>query len=336
MPKTELHLGDCLQVMPKLADKSIDLILCDPPYNIGKAKWDKIDNYIDWCGKWILECQRVLKDNGSFYFFHNDMQQIAQLMEWIRGNSRFVFKSFLVIDKLDNTYIKDVYGSQNHFRNYLNLAEYCLFYTFQDETGLKQVYDSKDCFLGIKKYLKDEKKKSGLTNKDFNLLFSKSTNKVGCTNRSVIEHYFGNCQWVFPTKKIYENILQTTGYFKRPYESLRQEYERLRQEYESLRQEYENLRYTFNGKDGTKNVMTYRFRKDKRLNHPTQKPVDLIENIIRHSSNEGDTVLDPFMGSGTTGVAAKNLNRNFIGIEILSEYFSIAKNRIDSTIPPML
>ena len=63
--------------------------------------------------------------------------------------------------------------------------------------------------------------------------------------------------------------------------------------------------------------------------HPTQKPVALMEFYIRNSSNEGDTVLDPFMGSGTTGVAAKNLNRDFIGIELDEAYFSIAKDRIN-------
>lgn len=62
--------------------------------------------------------------------------------------------------------------------------------------------------------------------------------------------------------------------------------------------------------------------------HPTQKPVPLLEYLIRTYSNEGETVLDFTMGSGTTGVAAKNLNRNFIGIELDEEYFNIAKERI--------
>lgn len=63
--------------------------------------------------------------------------------------------------------------------------------------------------------------------------------------------------------------------------------------------------------------------------HPTQKPIALMERLILASTNEGDTVLDFTMGSGTTGVACKNLNREFIGIEKDAEYFKIAKNRID-------
>ena len=64
--------------------------------------------------------------------------------------------------------------------------------------------------------------------------------------------------------------------------------------------------------------------------HPTQKPISLMEYFIKVLSNEGDLILDPFMGSGTVGVASKKLKRNFIGIEISKEYFSISKNRIEN------
>lgn len=67
--------------------------------------------------------------------------------------------------------------------------------------------------------------------------------------------------------------------------------------------------------------------------HCTVKSVPLMEYLINMVTREGQTVLDPFMGSGTTGVACKNLNRNFIGIELDKEYFEIAKNRIELTPP---
>lgn len=63
--------------------------------------------------------------------------------------------------------------------------------------------------------------------------------------------------------------------------------------------------------------------------HPTEKPVGLMELYVSNSTNCGDVVLDPFMGSGTTGVACKHLNRNFIGIELDKKYFEMAKNRIE-------
>lgn len=68
--------------------------------------------------------------------------------------------------------------------------------------------------------------------------------------------------------------------------------------------------------------------------HPTQKPVALMEYLIKTYTNKGETVLDFTMGSGTTGVAAKNLGRNFIGIELDPEYFAIAERRINESPTP--
>lgn len=70
----------------------------------------------------------------------------------------------------------------------------------------------------------------------------------------------------------------------------------------------------------------------KKYKHPTIKPLDITEKVIKNSSKENDIILDPFMGSGTTGVACKQLNRNFIGIELLEEYYNIAKERINNIV----
>ena len=67
--------------------------------------------------------------------------------------------------------------------------------------------------------------------------------------------------------------------------------------------------------------------KGKRF-HPTEKSQDILSWIIKYYTNEDDTILDPTMGSGSTGVACKSLNRKFIGIELDEEYFNIAKERI--------
>jgi len=67
-----------------------------------------------------------------------------------------------------------------------------------------------------------------------------------------------------------------------------------------------------------------------KLLHPNEKSIDFIETLIKLSSNKGETILDPFMGSGTTGIACKNLNRKFIGIELDKDYFYIAKKRIEN------
>jgi len=76
-------------------------------------------------------------------------------------------------------------------------------------------------------------------------------------------------------------------------------------------------------------ILSFSIQERNKL-HPTQKPVALIEYLIKTYTNEGDTVLDNCMGSGTTLVAAKNLNRKGIGIELDLEYFQIARNRIET------
>jgi site-specific DNA-methyltransferase (adenine-specific) len=78
--------------------------------------------------------------------------------------------------------------------------------------------------------------------------------------------------------------------------------------------------------------LIYFSREQRGKVHPTQKPVALLEYLIKTYTNEGETVLDNCMGSGTTGIACKNLNRNFIGIELDPEYFKIAEKRINENI----
>ena len=67
----------------------------------------------------------------------------------------------------------------------------------------------------------------------------------------------------------------------------------------------------------------------KKYGHPTIKPQEILLNLVTNSSQEGDTVCDPFMGSGSTGVACKSLNRDFIGIEVDNNWYQIAQNRIN-------
>ena len=87
---------------------------------------------------------------------------------------------------------------------------------------------------------------------------------------------------------------------------------------------------------GTSDLLSIPNKKTKDENgkniHDTEKPVKLMKILIENSSQVGDIVLDPFMGVGSTGVACKELNRNFIGIELDSDYFNIAKERIDNTV----
>jgi len=94
---------------------------------------------------------------------------------------------------------------------------------------------------------------------------------------------------------------------------------------------YEFILFLTNGRkilNGKRDCNILKYNKTNNKLHPTQKPTDLLEFIINKSSENDNTILDCFVGSGSTGVACKNLNRNFIGIEKDEKYFDIAKQRI--------
>jgi site-specific DNA-methyltransferase (adenine-specific) len=311
----DLRQGDCLEVMKDIPDKSINLVLIDPPYNIKKAKWDKwktVNEYVEFMGKVFLEIQRVLKDNGSFYFFHNDFLQIVELQNYINNNTDFVFKNFLVWNKrfneAKNKGFLDGFCEVENLRNYQQMAEYCLFYTFQDETGLTTIMLDTNNFSTLRKYFKELQEYLGLNKKQI-------IEKIG----QKADHCFRwkSSQWDLPTKETYQELIDVFQIDK--WAGFRK--------YESLRQEYESLRYTFNNLKFHHSVMNYEIA--PKQGHITPKPVDLLEYIIKTSSNENDVVLDCFMGSGSTGVACVNTNRKFIGIELDEKYFEIAKSRIE-------
>ena len=97
-------------------------------------------------------------------------------------------------------------------------------------------------------------------------------------------------------------------------------------ELQKINEKYQRVFNLPEGKKFVGNVLE--FKKDYQGLHPTQKPVQLMEFFVKVLTNEGETVLDPFMGSGSVGVAAKKNNRNFIGVEINENYFQIATRRI--------
>jgi site-specific DNA-methyltransferase (adenine-specific) len=320
-----LHHGDCLEIMKDIG--SVDAVITDPPYNIRKADWDKIDNYIDWCGLWLKETARITKDNGCLYFFHNDMTQIAPLMVYIDVATPYVFRQFIVWNKrFDNAKNKgflDGFIEVEHLRNYQQMAEYILYYTFQDETGLSKIMGH--CVYPTREYIRGEiiRARGKIVLKEINNVLGTADSGGGVAS-AVLS--LDKANPVMITKEHYETL--RTWLNNGEYEYLRQEYEDLRQEYEDLRQEYEDLRYTFNNQKTHHSVWNYEIA--PKNGHMTPKPVELMRTIIRHSTNPGDTILDPFMGSGTTGAACAELGRNFIGIEIDKDYFEIAKKRIET------
>ena len=154
----------------------------------------------------------------------------------------------------------------------------------------------------IKPFLKERQKEMGLTSKQINESLGVKSNGGGMwsiyTGKNVCEQ--------FPTEKLW-NKLSNILRFEYPYNKLAQ---------------------TFNPQMGYTDVWTdIDFYKEKHL-HPTQKPLKLISRLIMASSNEGDIVLDPFSGSGSTQIGCIKLNRHYIGIELDENYYNISIERI--------
>jgi len=312
--------GDCLIESDKIESESVDLILTDLPYGTVKdiknvnhgmserCEWDKV---ID-TNKIYKVANRILRKNGKMVLF-----------------AQQPFTNELINKAMPNIpFCYSMIWEKDHFANALtakkaplNYYEDILVFTKDnpkhDNTGNNPV----------RNYLVSEKKKTGLTNKQLNNLFSDYTNKKGNRDRSVLEHYWGKAQFTFPTKDIYENVLQATGFFKNPYSYI----EEIGKPYRFMINEQLNELNpnTFNLWEGNKyksNILKY--KKDYNGYHPTQKPVLLLEDLIKTFSNEGNTVVDLTMGSGSTMVACQNTNRNGIGIEMDDNYFNIAEQRI--------
>src|SRR5215472_8714619 len=96
-------VGDCLQTLRKIPDQSVQLVVCDPPYNINVAAWDDLDHYVDWAGKWLAEVERVLAPSGNFVLFGGLQYQaeagsgdLLSLMGWMRAHSRMLLANLII------------------------------------------------------------------------------------------------------------------------------------------------------------------------------------------------------------------------------------------------
>jgi site-specific DNA-methyltransferase (adenine-specific) len=168
----------------------------------------------------------------------------------------------------------------------------------------------------LQDYFYNEFIKSGISAKEY-------CDKLGTKHAS---HFFTKgMQFRVPNEKYLKQLQELTGLFDISIEEVKQKQE------EFLDYNRTKFPSTFNIWDGKKyksNIL--RYKKDYGGHHPTQKPVLLLEDLIKTYSDEGNTVVDLTMGSGSTGVACVNTNRDFIGIEMDEKYFEIAKNRIET------
>ena len=315
--------GDCLEVLPTLEAGSIDAVITDIPYfRIMSEDWDRqwetIEDYQAWIDSWAYELKRVCTSRASIYIFADD--KTAAYVQVIL-DKHFQLLNNIVWYKTNNQSIK----AAPNLRSYAPMTERILYYTPQYcATGWETVKLDVNNFQGLRDYFRDYQNAIGLSLKQIN-------QRLG-HRRAEHAFYWNSTQWDLPTEETYKQLSDsfgTNGFLRREYGFLRREYEVLRREYEVLRREYEVLRRTFNASSQTLDIIIGPIvsKKDNTI-HPTTKPLWLMKKLVIDSTNEGDTVLDFTMGSGTTGVAAMKTGRNFIGIEQDAEYFKIAETRI--------
>ena len=307
---------DCLEGLKEIDDKSVDLIFTDPPYNIKykNEKWDSRDDYLEFMEKVFLECERVLKNSGFFYFFHNQFNTMSKLNSIIETKTNFTLNSFITWHK-KKLFIQN-WGYPSKYKKvclnkFFQTCEYIFFYTFKGrKTKGELIHNDKNNFRSIKDYLIKERDKSNLKAKDLKELLKSYTYR----------HYFSDSQFSLISEKDYKILQQHTGNFKKDYKEIKEEYEKLKEEYYK-RDCYNEFEITFNKFDlEMENFIETNLNTYGRV-HPCQKPREVVERFIRISSNKNDLVLDLFSGSGIISKVSKELGRNFIGFELDQEYY---------------
>ena len=239
--------GDALKALREVVkDESIDLIFVDPPYNIGKDfngykdKWDKDEDYLEWCYEWLDLCIKKLKPNGSLY--------VMTATQFIPFFDIFLRDKISILSRIVWFYDSSGVQAKKYFGSMYEPILYCV------------------------------KDKNNYTFNSNEILIEARTG----SERKLID-YRKNPPQVYNSKKVPGNVWK-----------------------------YPRVRY----------------RMDEYENHPTQKPIALLERIIKASSNEGDIVLDPFSGSFTTAFVAKSLKRNSVSIELQEDYIKIGLRRL--------
>lgn len=306
----ELIHGDCLEKMKDIPDGSIDMILTDPPYGTMRGINETFSGYgrknhdghlwdetID-TSKMLNECNRVLRTNGALVLFAQE-PYTSHLITNQHGNLPFSYRM---------TWLK------NDFANALLCKKAPVNYT-EDVCVFFKKYDTLSQHP-LRDYAKKLFNHIGKTKKQ---IFSELGNQGVCHFMRVDSTQFGLC-----TEKTYIQIIEF-------YEIDKQDwfinYSDMLEIDETFKKAFKKVFNLPKGKKYKSNVLEY--KKDYSGHHPTQKPVALLEDLIKTYTNDGQTVLDFTMGSGSTGVACKNLNRDFIGIELDEEYFKIAEQRIN-------
>lgn len=312
----KLYKGDCLIESDKIESGSVDLILTDLPYGTmegqsktgiyhqgkEKHKWDSV---ID-TDKIMQLANRILRKNGKMILFAQE-PFTSELINKAIPNLPFNYRAI---------WLKDTLGSfMRSKKALLYKTEDILIYSKSEDVTVNPIkeYTNKiRAFINKPNYeIYEDFKNAGF--KKYAVLDTFNSDKARRYNFHTLETY-NNLIVLYSIDKM-EGFINYKDAFK-------------------IYRDFEDKTLsTFNLWEGGKykdNVFEY--KRDRDNHHPTQKPVLLLEDLIKTFSNENDLVVDLTMGSGSTGVACKNTKRDFIGIEMNDEYFKIAQQRINGTL----
>jgi DNA modification methylase len=303
----KLYNGDCLIESDKIESGSVDLILTDLPYGnmntdggrkLGLNGWDlAIDP------KKVYEiANRILRKNGKMILFSQEPYTTKLITEAI-PNIPFNYRA---------TWEKDNFAVALGAKvNMVSFTEDVLVFSKNNDT--EAIHELRPYFKIVMDYI-------GLNLKQINT-------KLG-HRRAEHTFYIDSTQYGLCTEKTYLELIEVFTIDKM---QGFKEFDYLQEIDNQFKKKFASAFNLWEGKKYKSNILKY--KKDYTGHHPTQKPILLLEDLIKTFSNENDLVVDLTMGSGSTGVACQNTNRDFIGIEQDENYFNIATERINKEQP---
>jgi site-specific DNA-methyltransferase (adenine-specific) len=306
-----LHHQSCYG-LTDVANQSVDAIVTDPPYGIKLEKWDELPDSRIW-----QDCFRVLKPGGFLLCFSSIKFQHVFTTELIKAG--FNFKDVLLwvylngrvppidIDKKIDDYLgndREIIGHYNYLQGSPNSKKKDT-YTHSKKNAKTKASANAQAWVGFGTGLKTAYEPIIMVQKPFEsslaeniLSFGTGALNIDGTRIPYDEGETDVGHNPHELGRVMSNILQTESFG-----------------------DYQKFFFVGKVRDGKKTGNI----------HPTKKPIELMNALNTLVSTEGQTILDPFMGSGSTGVSALELNRHFIGFEQNADYFSIAKNRIETS-----
>ena len=330
--QTIIH-GDCREVLPL----TCDAVITDPPYfRVKSAAWDRQWNteglFLEFIGSLCDQWRDGLAANGSLYCFASPRMaarvevevgkrfNVLNRITWVKPDPRC---------ELNRGAARSGQANMESLRHWWPRTEAIVFAEHygadsaaKGESGYQTRCDELRGFIfePLRAYLDSERERAGVAKPQIDEAW-RAWRKS--RNGGMSSHWFSRSQWALPTAENYEWLRGTLS-------SLNGNGKYLRREYEDLRREYEDLRRPFSvNKDVPyTDVWTFPTVQAYPGKHPCEKPIEMMTHIVKASTQAGAAVLDPFMGSGTTLVAAKQLGRKCIGIEMEEKYCEIAAERL--------